>query len=94
MDQAVRRRRPKGVGEAMGSLACFIALLVALVAIDDRVGAHISLEVSTRGLAGWGERASAIADVMREVARNQSIEKPLLVFSVVAVVLVLVMVKT
>lgn len=95
MDEAVHPRLPKGMGEAIGSLVCFIALLVAVVAFNDRVGDHISLDVSGERLAGWGERAGAIANGMLAVTRNQFIEPtPLLVFSVIAVVLVLFMVKT
>jgi len=94
MDHAVRPRLPKGLGEAIGSLVCFIALLGAVVAFSDRMGDHISLEVSGERLVGWGERAGAIANGMLEAAGNQVIDPtPLLVFSVVAVVLVLFMVK-
>ena len=93
-----RLMRPKfawRTGEAIGSLICAIGVLGALVAFDDRVRERLSLEMSREGLATWGERASGVATVILAVARDQSIEHaPLLVFSVVAVVLVLFMLRT
>ena len=95
MDRVVRPRLLKGLGEAIGSLVCFIALLVAVVAFNDRVGDHVSLDVSGVRLASWGQRAGSIADGIIEVGRNHSIAPaPLLVFSALTVVLVLLMVKT
>lgn len=86
---------PRGLGEAIGSLICFLAVLGALVAADDRVRERLSLEMSREGLATWTEHARRVGHVILDVARDQSIEHaPLLVFSVVAVVLVLFMLRT
>ena len=91
----MRPRFPRGIGEAIGSLICAIGVLVALVAFDDRVRERFSLEMSSEGLATWRERGGAVATVILAVARDQSIEHaPLLVFSLVAVVLVLFMLRT
>lgn len=95
MDQVMRPRLPRGTGEAIGSLICFIAVLATLVAVDDRVRERISIEMSSEHLATWSERANAIVAVVLDVARDQSIaHAPLLVFSIVAVVLVLFMLRT
>jgi len=90
-----RPKLARRTGEAIGSLICAIGVLGALVAFDDRVRERLSLEMSSQGLATWGERAGGVATVILAVARDQSIEHaPLLVFSVVAVVLVLFMLRT
>ena len=91
----MRPRFPRGIGEAIGSLLCFVGVLGALVAVDDRVRERLSLEMSREGFDTWTERVGAVSNVILDVARDQSIEHaPLLVFSVVAVVLVLFMLRT
>ena len=91
----MRPKFTRGMGEAIASVMCFICILGALVAIDDRVSERLSFEMSSQRLATWGQRAGSVVDVIVDVARNQSIEHaPLLVFSVVAVVLVLFMLRT
>ena len=93
MGQIIRRKHSGG--EAIGSLICFIAVLGALVAVEDGVRERFSLEVSRGGVATWGERAGTVASMVFDVARDQSTgHGPLLVFSVVAVVLVLFMLRT
>ena len=93
MGQIICRKRSGG--EAIGSLICFIAVLGALVAVDDRVRERFSLEVSRGGVTTWGERAGSVASMVFDVARDQSNgHAPLLVFSVVAVVLLLFMLRT
>jgi len=91
----MRPKFTRGMGEAIASLLCFIGILGALVALDDRVRDRLSFEMSSERLASWGDRAGSVANLIAEVARDQSIEHaPLLVFSVVAVVLVLFMLRT
>jgi len=85
----------RGLGEALGSLICFIVILGALVAIDDRVRDRVSFELSPNHVADWGDRTVTIISVILDVARDQSIEHaPLLIFSVVAFVLVVFMLRT
>jgi hypothetical protein len=73
-------------------------VLTALVAIDERVRYRMSLlfaEASNDRLGSWAERASALADVIAQAARDQSIaHAPLVIFSLVAVVLVIFMLRT
>ena len=91
----MRPKLSRGTGEAIGSVVCFIAVLATLVAVDDRVRERISLEMSSDQLATWSERANGIIAVVLDVARDQSIaHAPLVVFSIVAVVLVLFMLRT
>ena len=85
----------RGIGEAIGSLICFFAVLGTLIALDDRARERVSLQLSGAGLASWTQQARSIASVVLEAAHDQSIEHtPLLIFSVVAVVLVLFMLRT
>ena len=94
MGQIIRRRKPSAV-EAIGSLSSLIAVLGAVVALDDRVRGQFTLDMSRGGLASWGERAGAAARMALNVARDQtSGHEPLLVFSVVAVLLLLFMLRT
>lgn len=91
----MRPKLTRGMGEAIASLICFICVLGALVAIDDRVRDRLSFEMSSQQLTTWGERAGSVVNVILDVARDQSIaHAPLLVFSVVALVLVLFMLRT
>ena len=91
----MRPKLRRGAGEAIGSVVCFIAVLATLVAIDDRVRERITIEMSSERLATWSERANSVVNVVLAVARDQSIaHAPLLVFSIVAVVLVLFMLRT
>ena len=91
----MKLRAPRGSGEALASIACFIVVLASLVAVDDRVRERIALHVSGENVATLSKRAAEIADVLLDVARDQSIaHAPLLVFSVVAVVLVMFMLRT
>lgn len=93
---AITARR--GVGEAVGSAFCFLAVIAALVAIDERVRDRMSLlfaEAATDRVGSWGHRASSLADVIVQAARDQSIaHAPLVIFAMVAVVLVIFMLRT
>lgn len=91
----MRPKRRRGMGEAIASLICFIALLGALAAIDGGVRDRLSVEMSSQRLGSWGNRATSVVHVMVDAARDRSIEHaPLVVFSVVAGVLVLFMLRT
>jgi hypothetical protein len=83
-------------GEALGSAFCFVAVLTALVAIDERVRDRMSLMFSDASVGhGWSARASEIMDVVVQAAHDQSIaHAPMLIFTMVAVVLVLFMLRT
>lgn len=95
MIQAMSNKLPKGMGEAIGSVICLGAVLGTLIAVDDRVRDQLSMEMSSARIATWGNRASSIVAVLLDVAHDKSIEHaPLLIFSVVAVVLVLFMLRT
>jgi hypothetical protein len=91
----MRAKPSKGIAETVGSAICFIAVLGALIATDSRIGQRVSAEISPDGLHGWGDRAGTAFNAVLGFARTQSIEHaPLLVFSIVAVVLVLFMLRT
>lgn len=88
----------RSVGEAVGSACCFVAVLTALVAIDERVRGRMSLlfsDAAGDAAGSWGDRASQFADVLVQAARDQSIaHAPLVLFTMVAVVLVIFMLRT
>ena len=91
----MRPKASKGIGETVASVICFVAVLGALIATDNRIGQRVSAEISTDALQGWGDRAGTVFNAVVGVARTQSIEHaPMLVFSIVAVVLVLFMLRT
>lgn len=82
-------------GEAAGSVVCFLAVLAALVAVDDRVRERIALAVPDGQVATWSEQARVLASVLFDAARDQSIaHAPLLIFTCVAILLVLFMLRT
>jgi hypothetical protein len=86
---------PRGLGEAVGSLICFTVLLGTLIAIDDRVRDRVTFELSGATLNSWGGQARSVTNVLIEAAHDQSIQHaPLLIFSLVAVVLVVFMLRT
>jgi hypothetical protein len=87
--------KSRSIGETLGSVICFVAVLGALIATDSRIGQRVTAEISTDAFHGWGDRAGTVFDAVVGVARTQSIEHaPMLVFSIVAVVLVLFMLRT
>lgn len=84
----------RGVVSALGSGACFAAVLVALVWTDPRVADRLSLAARNTS-DHWLDRARGIAEVLLLVARDRSLEHaPLLVFTLAAAFLVLLMVRT
>lgn len=85
----------RGLGEAVGSAVCFLAVLAALVAVDERVRERIAVAFSGVGMTTWREETGMVAGVLVDAARDQSIaHAPLLIFTVAAVLLVLFMLRT
>ena len=82
----------------MGSAFCFVAVITALVAIDERVRDRVSLlfaDAATDRVGPWAHRAGSLVEVLVQAARDQSIEHaPLVIFAAVAVVLVIFMLRT
>jgi hypothetical protein len=87
-----------GIKQAIASAAVFVAVLLVLVSVDDRV--HDAFNDFVHGGAGgsltpWGDRATDLGNAVVSAARHQSIENaPLLVFAAVGAVLVVFMLKT
>jgi hypothetical protein len=85
-------------GDWFGSLAGFLVVLGALVAVDDRVGHQVRVffSHSPRGeVHEVGSRLQTLAHAIVTAARDQSIDHaPMLVFTAVAVVLVFFMLRT
>ena len=89
-------RRP--FRDAMLSIGALAVLLLALVAVDDRVREQLALRLAkppSAELASAGERLRDLATVVLEAARDQSLEHaPLMIFVLAATVLVLFMLRT
>jgi hypothetical protein len=87
-----------GIGETLVSIACLVAVLTVLVAVDVRVREHFSLlfsEVTSEGVGTWGDRLLAFGGAVFDAAREQSLqEAPLLIFAGVGIVLLLFMLRT
>jgi len=90
------RKRPV-VGDAVVSLSTLGVLVLALVAIDDRVREQIVLRIGrgpTAQIADVGSRIGDVAMIVAVAARDQSIEHaPLMIFVLAASVLVLFMLR-
>ena len=80
------------------SVGAVVILLLALIAFDDRVRDHISRRVVTHPsveLASAGRQLQDFTSVIASAARDQSLgHAPLLIFTLVAAVLVLFMLRT
>jgi hypothetical protein len=92
-------RLPRGLGEAAISVGALGALLMTLVAVDDRVREQVSIRFSAGGaseqLAAAGAQVRDLGAVIMGAARDQSISHaPLLIFVLAATVLVLFMLRT
>lgn len=92
----VRRRSYSGGFVAAGS---FCTLLLGLAVVDDRVRDRIALAFAgggpTREITTVGSRLSEIALIAFQAMRDQSIEHaPLVIFSLAAMVLVLLLTRT
>ena len=92
----VRARR--AIGEAAGSVLCFLVVLTALVAVDVRVRERVGLlfdQASGGSVESWGDRMNALVGVIVQAARDQSIDNaPMMIFAIVATVLVVFMLRT
>ena len=84
------------INQALASIAVFVAILVALVSVDDRVQAQFTEVFSSgSGLSPWGDRVSDLGGALTSAIKHQSIENgPLLVFAAVGAVLFVFMVRT
>lgn len=83
------------VRQSIASVAVFVAVLLMLVSVDDRVRDRFSDLASGDGGSSWANRVGDLMGTLVSAAQYQSIENaPLLVFSVVGAVLVVFMVKT
>ena len=88
-------RVTRSLGDAAVSAACFLAVLAGLLAADDRVRERVVQTLSGADAAGWGRQAAGLASVLAGAALDQSLaHAPLLVFTLVAVLLLLFMVRT
>ena len=90
-------RRP--FSGALTSAAGLCALLIGLVAIDDRVREQIARAFTSRGPADeittFGSRWSDVALISVRAVRDQSVEHaPLAIFALVAAVLLVLMTRT
>jgi hypothetical protein len=88
----------RAFGEVLMSAGTVAVLLIALVAVDDRVREQISQRFMARPsveLASAGHQVRNVTSVIAEAARDQSLEHaPLLIFALAAAVLVLFMLRT
>ena len=86
------------MNDAVVSLGALTLLIVALVAIDDRVREQITARFHagpTAQMADLGSRLQDAAAIVALAAKNQSIEHaPLVIFVVAATVLTLFMLRT
>jgi hypothetical protein len=85
-----------GFRQGFASAAVFVAVLVTLISVDDRVRDRFGELVSGSGsLSPWGDRAGDLGGALISALRYQSIENaPLLVFAAAGAVLVAFMLKT
>jgi hypothetical protein len=81
--------------QALASGAVFIAILVALVSVDDRVQERfVETFSSSDGISSIGDRIGDLGGALASSFRHQSIENaPLLIFAAVGAVLFFFMVR-
>lgn len=81
--------------QALASGAVFVAILAALVSVDDRVQERFTELLSGGdGLSPWGDRAGDLVTALTSALKYQSIENaPLLVFAAVGAMLFVFMVR-
>ncbi len=82
--------------QGLASAAVFVAILAALVSVDDRVQERFTdVFAGGNGLSPWGDRLGDLGGALMSALRHQSIENaPLLVFAAGGLVLFLFMVKS
>lgn len=77
-----------------GSIACFLLVLGVLVGLDPRVRERAWILAGEASGSG-GDRLAELGDAVLLAIRDQSIEHaPLLIFSIVAAVLLIFMLRT
>jgi len=95
MGSTARRTRARDV---IGSLVGFLAVFGTLVLVDERVWYHMRSLVSSGApteVKDVGKQLEALGDAFLIAIRDQSIDHaPLLLFSAVAIVLVVFMVRS
>ena len=89
----------RAFGEGLMSAAALGAILLTLIAIDERVREQVWMRFasppSAAELSHAGANVRDLGAVILEAARDQSLEHaPLLIFGLVAIVLVLFMLRT
>jgi hypothetical protein len=86
------------VNDAFMTIGSVLALVLALVALDDNVRTQVAQQLSANpatALVTFGERAQEIAAILIRSAQTQSLaHTPLVLFSIAGVVLVLFMLRT
>ena len=92
-------RMQRALGDTLISAGALVALIVILVAFDDRVREQISLRIgagrTSAQIVDAGVAARDLAGVVVDAVRDQSIEHaPLLIFVLGATVIVLFMLRT
>lgn len=91
-------RPRRAFGEGLMSVGALAIILLALIAIDDRVREQVSLRWSvspSSQLSTAGAQVRDLTEVVFEAARDQSLEHaPLLIFGLAGAVLVLFMLRT
>jgi hypothetical protein len=83
------------IRQGIASVAVFVAILVALVSVDDRVQERFTDVFATgSGVSPWGDRLGDLGGALTSALKHQSIENgPLLVFAAVGAVLFVFMVR-
>ena len=80
------------------SAVCLIVVLAGLIAIDPRVRDRFTAALGTAthtGASEWVAQADAIGSAVVQAARHQSVDQaPLVIFTVVAGLLVIFMLRT
>ncbi len=94
----MRVQAQRAIGEVAGSVLCFVAVLTALVAVDQRVRERVMLLFSGSGsdsVRAWGHHIDALFDAVLQAVRDQSLDNaPLLIFTIVSAVLVVFMLRS
>lgn len=83
------------IRQRIASVAVFLAVLLMLVYVDDRVRDRFADVASPEGGLALASRTGEVSGALVTAAKYQSIDNaPLLIFAVVGAVLVVFMVKT
>ncbi len=94
----VRALTRPGIGEAVASAVCLVAIVGSLVAIDPRVHERVQAfvaQASSQTAASWGERGQLLVAAVVQAARDRTIDQaPLLVFAAVGAALLIFMLRT